>query len=610
MPSEPFRLQHVSTFQSLPPGDLALLEKRLEPIAVARGECVVREDDEADALFVVVSGRFAVEIGGNPEPVTEIGQGATIGEIAFFAGGKRTATVRAIRDSVVVRLTRAGFDDISTRAPAVWNAITATLASRLAAETRKSTALRKGAYGVARAGPNPRTIAVIQAGPTPIPSAFLDAFCVAGSRRAGTLMVGSGDIGRHVSNVFAADHTTTAALNDLESRYHTIAFLADDSLTAWSEKAIRQADAVLAVGTHPDGPLGSAVPRNALETFAASLHKPSAFRLALVHGRAAGMQGTRHWLHERQPFMHHHIALGSDDDIARLWRFLRGEALGLVACGGGAYCAAHIGVYKAFREAGTSFDFFGGTSGGAAMAAAFAQDLPPGDIDARVHRMFIEGKALARYTLPRYSLLDHTHFDSHLQNEYGNVRIEDMWKPYFAVSADLANATLEVHRHGPLWQAIRASAAIPGLLPPYVNGDGRMLVDGSVIANVPVEVMHALKTGPNVIVSFDTANARDAAYDYDALPGRRDLLWRMFNPFARDTLPAAPSAATILVRSLMANRGHFERHLGPEDWLLVPPRPDDMGALDWRRHSELVETAYRYTLAEIAARSTDAAASG
>ena len=186
--------------------------------------------------------------------------------------------------------------------------------------------------------------------------------------------------------------------------------------------------------------------------------------------------------------MHHHVALDSDRDIERLWRFLRGEALGYVASGGGAYCAAHIGVYKAFRDTGTSFDIVGGTSGGAAMAAAFAQDVAPEEIDARVHRMFIEGSALARYTLPRYSLLDHTHFDRHLINEYGTSRIEDLWKPYFAVSADLSAGDIEVHRSGLVWQAIRASAAIPGLLPPFFNSAGRMLVDGSIIANVPIEI--------------------------------------------------------------------------------------------------------------------------
>jgi len=56
------------------------------------------------------------------------------------------------------------------------------------------------------------------------------------------------------------------------------------------------------------------------------------------------------------------------------------------------------------------------------------------------------------------------------------------------------------------------------------------------------------------------------------------------------------------VRSLMANRSHFEKQLRPSDWLLTPPTPLDMGALDWRRHSELAETAYRYTLSELDAR--------
>ena len=53
----------------------------------------------------------------------------------------------------------------------------------------------------------------------------------------------------------------------------------------------------------------------------------------------------------------------------------------------------------------------------------------------------------------------------------------------------------------------------------------------------------------------------------------------------------------------MANRDHFERHLGVADWLLVPPTPEDMGALDWRRHSELVDAAYRFTQTQIISRS-------
>ena len=131
MPSQTSRLSTVTTFKGLSPSDLTALEAELEPIPVARGTCIVTEGDEADALFVVVSGRFAVEVGGNPEPVTEIGQGATIGEIAFFAGGPRTATVRAIRDSVVVRLSRADFESLLETHAAIASKIALQLARDL-----------------------------------------------------------------------------------------------------------------------------------------------------------------------------------------------------------------------------------------------------------------------------------------------------------------------------------------------------------------------------------------------------------------------------------------------------------------------------------------------
>lgn len=601
MPSSPFSLATVSTFKGLDGEALALLEQRLKPIPVGRGECLVRQGESADALFVVVSGRFAVEIEGHSRPVTEISHGSTVGEIAFFAGGSRTATVRAIRDAVVVRLTRADFDEISARSPAIWTAITSTLADRLAAETRRSAQLDR-TTSVRRAAPRPRTIAVVGAGSGYIPPPFLTAFVEDALERADTLVVSSGTLPDVLGVETLEDLDLTGALNALEGRYATVVFIADRDLSAWTQKAIRQADEVLLVAAPINEPVGTKVALNAVEAFALELHGPASRRLVVVHGRKGILQGTRHWLAARDPVMHHHAALGETEDIARLWRFMRGEALGFVGCGGGAYCAAHVGVYRAFLEAGISFDLIGGTSGGAAMGAAFAQELDPFEIDARVHRMFIEGRALARYTLPRYGLLDHTHFDAHLEKEYGTIRIEDLWKPYYAISADLSEYAVEVHRTGHLWRAIRASAAIPGLLPPLYTDDGRMLVDGSVIANVPIETMHSIKRGPNVVVTFNAPHGQRFAVDYASLPKRSELIWRTFSPLSGHALPKAPSAATVLVRSLMANRSNFERSLLPSDWLLVPPTPPNMGALDWRRHTELMEAAYVFTRAELEAR--------
>src|SRR6185295_4823096 len=184
MSSQQFSLTSVATFKDLTPESLRLLEERLHPLFIGRGDCVVRQGEDADALYVVVSGRFAVEIEGQAEPVAEISHGSTIGEIAFFAGGARTATVRAIRDGVVVGLTRADFDEISSRSPAIWTAVTATLAERLAAATRRATQGNRDAHTV-RAQPRPRTIALLGAGGAQIPPTFLTAFPRGGTDASG-----------------------------------------------------------------------------------------------------------------------------------------------------------------------------------------------------------------------------------------------------------------------------------------------------------------------------------------------------------------------------------------------------------------------------------------
>src|SRR5262249_16308874 len=146
------------------------------------------------------------------------------------------------------------------------------------------------------------------------------------------------------------------------------------------------------------------------------------------------------------------------------------------------------------------------------------------------------------------SLLDHVHFDKQLAAHYAGVDIEDLWIPYFAVSTNLSSYDLHRHRHGDLWAAVRASGAIPVLLPPYYTDDGPMLVDGAILDNVPIRVMHELKSGPNVVISFEVPKLEQFKVDYRALPGRAALLKAMLNPILRRALPAAPGVAPLLMR--------------------------------------------------------------
>ena len=57
-----------------------------------------------------------------------------------------------------------------------------------------------------------------------------------------------------------------------------------------------------------------------------------------------------------------------------------------------------------------------------------------------------------------------------------------------------------------------------------------MLVDGAILDNVPIRVMHELKSGPNVVISFEVPKLQRFEVDYRALPGRAALLKAMLNP--------------------------------------------------------------------------------
>jgi len=580
-------LDGVAIFRDLAPAERARLASELETLTLRRGDVLVRQGETADALYVVVTGRFVVTISGRREAISEIGPGQPIGEIAFLAGGVRTATVTALRDSLVLRLGREEFEALSANNPSIWQTLTVTLARRVAS----------GNVSRARPpDPRPRTVALIRAGGGALSPQFVEAFASVFRRFNRAILIGSAmaeDVLPSGVNLDSAE--ATRALNALESSYDYVLFVADNELTPWSEKAIRQADLVLAVGRH-----GSEETPNALERLAEELVPSDARRLVLLHDTRQRVTDTRRWLARRRIVMHHHVALDDRSDFERLYRFVNGTALGLIACGGGAYCAAHVGLYKALLESGLTFDIMGGTSGGGAMTAAFAMGNSPDDVDRATHTIFVTNRAMRRYTWPRYSLLDHVHFDEQLAVHYAGVDIEDLWIPFFAVSTNLSSYDLHRHRRGDLWAAVRASGSIPVLLPPYYTADGHMLVDGAILDNVPIRVMHELKSGPNVVISFEVPKLKEFKVDYRSLPGRGTLIKAMINPFMRRALPSAPGVGTVLMRSLMANRRDFERRLRPEDLLLVPPFPPDMGILDWHRHSELMDATYRWALLEVA----------
>ncbi|TIL62845.1 MAG: cyclic nucleotide-binding domain-containing protein [Mesorhizobium sp.] len=548
-----------------------------------RGEVLVREGDASDRFFIVLSGRFTVHKGDSTGSVAEIAQGELIGEIGFFAGLPRMATVLAARDSIVLEIGRNHFEKAAETLPSQREAVTVFLARRFATQSPRSSRLKEPA--------KIRTLAIIAAGGSRISPVLIQHLRHAFGAATRARFVSRLDVQAKFPGLPIDDQPILNWLNELEAEAQFIVYVADEEPNEWTQVCIRQADTVLLLAS------ASCSPRlNPSEELTLSVHPPSTSRLVLIHDtRSAAVSGTSAWLDER-PYVdqHHHVALDDGSDFQRLVRFISGKALGFVAAGGGSLGSAHLGVYKAFVEAGACFDYLGGTSSGAAMMAGFARGLDADQIDRGTHNIFIKSRAFRRPTLPHFALLDHKAFDRALRLEYGDVLIEDLWLPFFALSTNLSSRQPHVHRRGKLWHAVRASGSIPGVLPPFFTDDGDMLVDGAIMNNLPLEQMKELKTGPNVIVTFGSSAPQKYDIDYDRIPGASELALALLNPFGRARLPRVPSMLQVIASSMLAHRPQ-DIAVGEEDILICPEVSNTISFMDWSRHSELFSDAYDRT---------------
>ncbi|AFH38795.1 patatin-like phospholipase family protein [Thermus thermophilus] len=189
---------------------------------------------------------------------------------------------------------------------------------------------------------------------------------------------------------------------------------------------------------------------------------------------------------------------------------MRGVALALG--GGGVRGYAHLGVLAVLEEAGVPIRGLAGSSAGALAAAAWAfgyKDpwrVHEAIFDREVAELSRAGslRALARLftAFRRPAVVATDRIEEGLKALFGEARLEESPIPLALQAADLLTGEAVVLREGPVWKAVLASMAIPGLFPPVALA-GRLLVDGDVVEKVPVRAAKALF--PKV-VAVDVSN--------------------------------------------------------------------------------------------------------
>ena len=214
-------------------------------------------------------------------------------------------------------------------------------------------------------------------------------------------------------------------------------------------------------------------------------------------------------------------------------------------------------------------DFVGGSSIGSIIAAGVAVGWSDDEMRLRYRRSFVDSNPVNDYTFPFVALTRGRKVSRLLEREYGDVLIEDLRQPYFCISANLTTGRALEHRDGRLAEALRASVAIPGVMPPVYRGDD-VLVDGAAIDNLPVGIMQT--HAPGLVIGSDVGADRFAL-------GRRG---RRINIFQ------------ILMHAGMINSASSAaEQRGLADVLLKPPLAN-VDLLNWHAFDRAIQAGYDF----------------
>jgi len=510
-------------------------------------EWLFHEGDAGDRLFVVRSGRLRVVAereGGRT--LRLLGPGAVLGELAVLTGAPRSAAVQAVRDADLLEIDGERFQELLHRSPELG----AGLATALAAQIQ-----RGGTVEPAETPPAVVTVASVED--------------VAGDRAWRALEEAFAELGETVA-LGGPDATDTEpwdwgrAVGELEQRNEYVLLRTPLDRSEWSRFCLRQADRVLVVTNAAPPPSDVPLPESCDVVF---LESPTVDDVAAWTQRA----GLR---------AHHIVPLETQlrETAGRIARRLTGQSLGLVLSGGGARAFSHIGVLQALEAEGLVVDRFGGTSMGAFVGAMAALGWTPETMVDVCRREFAHRAPFSDYTFPRHALIRARRAASMLRRQFGELALEQLTRPLFTVSADLLSSSMVVHRTGSIVDAVGASMAIPGLAPP-VSQPSRLLVDGGVLNNLPIDVMTFEE--PGAVVAVDVMRRRE-----DAASGRSPGI-----PTILETLSRATVLGSI-------ERAETNRALAD---LLVTPDVQDVSLRGFRNLDRIVEAGRRAAEAALAA---------
>ena len=529
------------------------------------GETLYSPGDPADQLFFLRTGRlgaFRREAGQEPQFLGVIRPGEPAGEMSLVARAPHSAEVVALRDSEIFALPA----DIFFQACEADASVMTELARLMILRTRQ--AASRGGVG------EPSVFGFTPVGnPGPL-RPLIERIAEEMERLDySTTVVGA-----------EAASAPTEWFSEVERTHDFVLYVAEVADVAWRQAVPRQVDRLFRVGR------GDRPPPKSLHNgvSAAPLQAQHLVDLVLVQPPdIAFPSGSEAWITATEPARLFHLRRNKLDDAQRIARVLTGQSVGVVLSGGGARAYAHVGAIRALRERKVPIDFICGVSMGGIIAAGVAMGWDDEELNRRIRAAFVDSSPLDDIALPLLAMTRGAKVSERLAEHFGEADIADLWLPYFCLSANLTTGAYHMHRRGLVKTALRATVALPGVMPPATEGDD-VLVDGAVLKNFPADVMRAAQTGP--IVGVDVSGSRNITADDVARP---ESVWRWI---LSGQWRKGPPIVSLLMRAATVSTGRDLAAAREATDVLVLPETGRVEIRDWSAYEPAVAEGYRATL--------------
>ncbi len=555
--------------------DLEALQ--VESIQLAQGKVLFHQNDPSDHLYILISGKlstYLTKTTGGIKVLSVISPIEIIGELGVLSGEPRALTAQAITSCELLRIPGNAFQLFCQKHPVVL------------LETIKPIISRSQRTLKVIAGEDIfKWAVIIPANKDVNLTKFNDTLAHADLEKNDVKLLRDSELqSNEIKNLFPS----------LEKKYRRILILLESPTSPIGEACLEKASTVYVLA---NGEATCNIDATVLDIIT-NRFREARHELILLHADTILLpSNTRHWLEKAKFSLHHHVRIGNDSDYRRLLRFFTGKSIGLILGGGGAKGWLHIGVIKALLEMNIEIDAIGGTSAGAMVGVCLALYYNYREIVEKFSsftKVAYKITALRNLTLPIVSLFDAKTGTQFLEKTFADIRIEDLWVPFFCISSNLSAQREEVHHSGHIWKKIRMSGSLPGVIPPVVL-DGHIHVDGGLVNNLPVDIMKNL-LGPHskIIASKLSSNSIDETkYDFPSILTLGEAIL-VKSGLKKYKYP--PLFDTFLTSLTLGASMKEKQHSLTADILINPDlRAFGMYSLNKKQETKLLELGYQST---------------